>query len=117
MKAAIYVRTNGQGDSLPAMTPWGVHDYRKQVCLGLWFVSTPSHGGYYVEPQLLPRIPEVFRKATFTRLEAWYEEDVDWAIVAKFIPEAFPPQAQEAADLILRKAHLGPYRAHFGVEP
>jgi hypothetical protein len=91
--------------AVPVDTPWGRAITRERVAPGLWVVTTASHGGYYVEPSALDRIPEVFRAATFTRSESWYEEDCDWAIVARYFPEAFPPEAQDHAEAVLRRYH------------
>jgi hypothetical protein len=92
----------------PLETPWGRATTRERVAPGLWAVSTPSHGGYYVEPAALERIPEAFRAATFARSPHWYEEDCDWAIVARYFPEAFPAEAQAHAESVLRHCHPGP---------
>jgi hypothetical protein len=89
----------------PIQTPWGRAITREFVAPNVWVVTTESHGGYYVEPSVRERIPLVFRRATFTRDQAWYEEDVDWAIVARYFPEAFPPEAHELAETILRQCH------------
>ena len=31
-------------------TPWGQPDTRCEVASGIWFYSTPRHGGYYLAP-------------------------------------------------------------------
>ena len=73
-------------------TPWGASDYREQTPVpGVTFYGTPSHGGYHVTGPALDRIPAQFRESKYTPgYPGWFEEDCDWAIVAVFIPEAFP---------------------------
>jgi hypothetical protein len=97
--------------SCPIKTPWGRAITREQVAPGVWVVTTASHGGYYLEPAARERIPLIFQRATFTRDPAFYEEDCDWAIVARYFPEAFPPEAQEYAEATLRRYHAGPMAA------
>ena len=50
----------------------------------MWSVSTASHGGIWLAPNMRERIPPPFNRA------GWYEEDCEWSIPATFIPEAFP---------------------------
>lgn len=35
-------------------TPWGVADDIQHIGGGIYRVDTPSHGGYFVPPELLP---------------------------------------------------------------
>jgi hypothetical protein len=104
----ITMTTTSAGAGCPLQTPWGRATPRERVAPGLWAVSTPSHGGYYVESSALGRIPEAFRGATFTRSPHWYEEDCDWAIVARYFPEAFPADIGPRVEAILRHCHPRP---------
>jgi hypothetical protein len=93
-------------------TPWGPAQRVRCMLPGQVFaVDTASHGGLYVAGAALDKIPPPFRQATFTKDEHWYDEDVDFAIVARFVPEAFggDPGVLVEADLILRKAHAEAY--------
>ena len=80
-------------------TPWGVSDHQETVMPGLVFHSTPSHGGYGLEPRLnalvLQRFPG-FR--TFCGQAGWYEEDCDWAAVALTFPQCFPAETVKHAE-------------------
>jgi hypothetical protein len=96
------------------LTPWGMPDSLVDACPGVWFVSTSSHGGYYVDDSVLDRIPEAFRKATFCRDPNFYEQDCDWAIIALFFPEAFPAGAQPVARDMLASVHPDLYARHQG---
>lgn len=80
-------------------TPWGASDYQKQVAAGIVFVATPSHGGYFLSPEMLAKVPAAWRKVSFNGQGArgWFEEDCDWCMVALTLPDAFPTEAQAAA--------------------
>jgi hypothetical protein len=72
-------------------TPWGYADYVEDVGMGIKWVNTPSHGGYYVPSKLLSRIDPAGRRYAkqWSRSENWYEEDVGWAWVWVAFPELF----------------------------
>lgn len=69
------------GDS----SPWGQIDCATQIAPGIIRVSTPSHGGIWVAPELRRRIDSRWLE----RASAWFEEDCEWAIVAHSFPEEF----------------------------
>ena len=78
-----------------AETPWGKPDSAVRVSPDVIRYDTPSHGGYHVTGSALDRIPAQFRDG-FAGY-GWFEEDCDWAIVAWFLPELFPAEAQDVA--------------------
>lgn len=80
-------------------TPWGHSQYGKTLQQGLFFVGTASHGGYYVGPSLVDRIPREQQEwaAKWSGDIHWYEEDCCWAAVALAFPEHFPADAQPRA--------------------
>lgn len=85
-------------------TPWGYADSIKNIGLGIQFVSTPSHGGYKVPVELLSKIDQkAFESKSWgaQRRAGWFEEDCDWAYVAKAFPDLFPSEAQQEADNVL----------------
>lgn len=85
-------------------TPWGVADSVEVAGDGVVFYGTPSHGGYHVTGAALERIPPQFREASCAPgWFGWFEEDVDWAIVAVYFPEYFPPDAQDHARATLER--------------
>lgn len=77
-------------------TPWGVAEGVEHVADGIHFVSTASHGGYYVAPEQ--------RIGQLASSRAWYEEDCAWALLCAARPEIFPPEALDAARRILEHA-------------
>lgn len=94
-------------------TPWGAPDSVEWVGgdrpYSVAFVSTPSHGGYYVAADQLNRIPLAWRKASFNGqgLCGWFEEDCDWAMVALVFKNCFGPEEIAIARKIA-KAWLEP---------
>ena len=77
----------------PKYTPWGAPDSAVLVGEGIWFITTPSHGGYYLEPAANERVPLFYRDCTFDGqgLDGFYEGDSDACIVPVFLPESFEP--------------------------
>jgi hypothetical protein len=73
-------------DGCPKHSPWGAVDHGERIAEGVFFVSTPSHGGFKLAAALNLRIPAAFR-----REGGWYEEDCDEAIPVFFMPLLFKP--------------------------
>ena len=82
-------------------TPWGVPDGVTDIGDGILFVSTPSHGGYYVPHHLLPMIAPSWRafaaKWSHGMGDQWYEEDCAWAGVCLAFQHLFPAEAMPHA--------------------
>lgn len=83
-------------------TPWGIAEYTKAFPVPgtdhiVIFVSTPSHGGFFVPDALLHRIPE--KEQEFAKIWAggknWYEEDVCASSVVLAFPEVFNISTQD----------------------
>lgn len=94
-------------------SPWGVIDHVVAVAPGIAFVTTPSHGGYYLAPDRLQAVD-----ARWGCPGPWFEEDRDWAVVAFTFPDQFtaaqPSAALAHADAILRAALPDAYEAITG---
>jgi hypothetical protein len=80
-------------------TPWGRADAIEEIGAGIYFASTPSHGGYFVPTCLLDAIPAAHqaRALKWSGSRNWYEEDCEWASVAIAFPHLFDARALEAA--------------------
>lgn len=78
-------------------TPWGVSLTAEELLPGVTFVQTPSHGGYHLNAAVNARIPAVVRRA-----DGWYEQDVQGALCARFVP--LPGADQVAARVMIRQA-------------
>lgn len=96
-------------------TPWGVADRVELVGdSGIVFVSTPSHGGYWVPPSLDVEIDPLYRAwGQRWAAEGWYEEDCCAAAVAVCLSRFFSPEQVERASTMLRGMRAsgsGPWR-------
>jgi len=66
-------------------TPWGQSEGATvYVENGIYFHSTPGHGGFKVFAKLNREIPEPYRNA-----DGWYEEDCEYAKVVASLPAYF----------------------------
>ncbi len=66
-----------------SQSPWGTIDGVTDILPGMWFVSTPSHGGIKLSLERQKQIPEYLRtgkRAVPDTGKSWYEEDCEWAI-------------------------------------
>lgn len=60
-------------------TPWGESDDDGQkLADGIIAYTTPSHGGIYVSPDRVNKIPPNVKP--FTGNRSWWEEDCDWCV-------------------------------------
>lgn len=78
-------------------TPWGKADDHREIARGIVWLTTPSHGGYWLSDDRQAQMPEPYRSVRPFAGRGWYEEDCDWCLVALSFPEHFPPQAQDSA--------------------
>jgi hypothetical protein len=78
------------------ITPWGNSQTIKEIAPGIIRVTTASHGGYHLTPERLAQMPEAQRETAYST-NGWFEEDVDWSLVAVNFPEAFHPDEVKAA--------------------
>jgi len=91
------------GDS----TPWGVPDEAVEFASGIWLVSTPSHGGYWVAPDLYATMPEILRDCSCTK-DNWFEEDCAWHALVVAYPELLPMHDARQARAALNDALIEP---------
>lgn len=97
----MYRRPN----QLPKDTPWGLWQEMKEKAEGIVYVTTASHGGYWVSPERYKQMPEYLRTKSFAG-EGWYEEDCDWCLVVLSFPDLFPtPYERYQAIVTLRGWH------------
>lgn len=81
-------------------SPWGAIQTMTEVAPGILQVTTPSHGGLYVTADLVAQMPEHLRETPYSS-GGWFEEDVDWALVALAFPQHFTAQMILAAHRIV----------------
>jgi len=93
-------------------TPWGAPQFVKERGPGVVFVSTAGHGGIKLD-----RAKNAQIHAAWRRKGGWYEEDVDWAIVAVTLGAAagFDADAVKDAHRTLKDYFPGAYETVYGV--
>lgn len=96
--------TNKKDFSCPSDTPWGWAQEKKVYAEGVVFVSTSSHGGFWVSRERLLEMPACLRYGTFAG-ECWFEEDEDWALVGLAFPALFDEYHKFQALCTLRSWH------------
>lgn len=94
-------------------TPWGWarESDRDEVAPGIDSFSTESHGGYCLSDYRLEKVHPAWRHHS-----RWFEEDVEWAIVALTFPEHFSERRVELAHKLAKEWLPDQYAAVFGVE-
>ena len=85
--------------SIPARhaTPWGLSDHATHYAEGIVCHSTPSHGGFHLDPDRNARIHPHLRSA-----DGFYEEDCCWAAVAQAFPDLFTDFEKRCAEETIR---------------
>ena len=87
-------------------SPWGAVKTQKQIAPGIVSVTTSSHGGIKVIPELWEKMK--VKETAFSR-GGWFEEDCDWALVALSFPEHFNPEDIAVARATLKNIYGGKY--------
>ena len=91
-------------------SPWGRIDRAKKLAEGIVEVSTSSHGGIHLTPELNAAMPDAFRGDG-----GWYEEDCEWAVVALVYPHAFSQSAHASAHKTVKNWMPDAYETWAGV--
>lgn len=90
-------------------TPWGQSDHVKEFSNGIKFVTTPSHGGFFVPRPLYDAMPEELKCNVYGG-GTWFEEDVEWSLVVIGFPHLFPKrEVKIALDVISYYKDKDPY--------
>lgn len=108
--------TEFQRTPCPTHSPWGGIEHKTELAPGIWWVSTPSHGGAKLSEERNAAMPDCLRRES-----GWYEEDCQWALAALVFPEAFQildtfnkVPTREAAPAIVRDWFPTAWEAHTG---
>lgn len=106
-------------------TPWGLADSTIVIAPGLINVTTPSHGGIYVDPERRGRMPEYLAGEPATDGGAWYEEDCHWCFPAVVFEAEFrawiarsgqdPDKFVQSARDTMRNWYPHEYQRHYQV--
>lgn len=70
-------------DSCPDSTPWGHADVKERLAPGIWSVSTPGHGGIWINQSRRHSMPAPYHSFTSVYGDislGFYEEDCDWVV-------------------------------------
>lgn len=99
----------------PKETPWGQWDSIREVIPGVWRVSTAGHGGYWVAPDRLAKMPAVLvvgpadapGEKPFSvddQRAGWFEEDQEAGrvVVAFCVGADAPAFGPKATDMYTR---------------
>lgn len=78
-------------------SPWGHVQDRREIAPGIVSVSTPSHGGFHLDPARQRTVRRALPDFDTWAGGPWYEEDCDWAVVAVIFSEHFDGQSVAAA--------------------
>lgn len=86
-------------------TPWGAAQASYRYGEGIVCHSTAGHGGFHLDECANARVHQAWRSPT-----AFYEEDVEWSIVAVTYPNLFTTYERKCADETLRHFRRTPTR-------
>lgn len=88
-------------------TPWGTADHVEQKADGIWWASTPSHGGIWVSPERLAAMPAMYRACSLSKNQ-WFEEDCAWCAVALAFADVFTGDERAHAERTYRQWYASP---------
>lgn len=82
--AVVDMRSESSGfvymnEQAPTSSPWGTVQHSRRFAEGIWFVSTSSHGGYWLSPQRQAELHQVDSLKDFG--PQWLEEDCEACLV------------------------------------
>lgn len=103
-------------DTCPQKTPWGPAQNTTKIADGIFFVSTASHGGFWLSRERLNQMPDALKVNKFTNGAAWFEEDCEYARVVIAFPDLFPAVPEEDAKRNLKEYGWRAYEQHFEEE-
>ena len=72
-------------------TPWGRVQETQTIAPGVFFLSTASHGGIFLSPEINSTVPDSIKDMTFCGqgFQGFYEEDEDAELVRQLLPQLF----------------------------
>ncbi|MBA3448359.1 MAG: hypothetical protein H0T56_12270 [Pseudaminobacter sp.] len=91
-------------------TPWGEAQASYRYDDGIVLHCTAGHGGFHLDERANTHVHQAWRSPT-----GFYEEDVDWSIVAVTFPTLFTAGERQCADQMLRHWRPDAYETVNGV--
>tara|TARA_Y100000310_G_scaffold339683_1_gene433122 strand:- start:1096 stop:1452 length:357 start_codon:yes stop_codon:yes gene_type:complete len=76
-----------EGDTVIKDSPWGPITLATRKSQGIWFISTDSHGGFWLSPERREELPEEMKGTSFLNKshgDEWWEEDCDAQRIASW---------------------------------
>lgn len=92
-------------------TPWGSSQLATIYAEGMVSHATAGHGGFHLSAERNARVHPMLRNDT-----PWYEEDVEWAIVALTFPELFTTYERKNANEAIRNSWPDAWEEFHGQE-
>ncbi|EJT01426.1 hypothetical protein RCCGE510_29276 (plasmid) [Rhizobium sp. CCGE 510] len=90
-------------------TPWGASQGATIYAEGIASHSAAGHGGFKLSTERNRLVHPMLRQNS-----GWYEEDVEWAIVALTFPQLFTSYEQKSADRTIRESFPDAWEAIHG---
>ena len=84
----------------PVHTLWDTPDMATQRLPGVWWVTTPSHGGFVLSDERQAAMPEALRLDSI-----YYEQDVNWSLVVIGFEAEFAKVKDQNFDIERDLAH------------
>lgn len=78
-------------------TPWGMSQSATMYGPGIVCHATAGHGGFHLSSDRNLCVPSALRNDS-----CWYEEDIEWAVVAHAFPDLFTGYERRTADETIR---------------
>ena len=101
--------TNTNPPRLHGSSPWDQIDFLRVIAPGVVSVSTPSHGGLWISPELEATIPADCQAIARQYAPAgWYEEDCDCLIPIALLEGFDPKHVAVARNYAMKNARFAP---------
>ncbi|WP_429817327.1 DUF7007 domain-containing protein [Ensifer sp. B1-9] len=96
---------------MAASTPWGPSQLATIYAEGIISHMTAGHGGFHLSAERNACVLPTLRKSA-----SWYEEDMEWAIVALTFPDLFTAYERKYADETIRNSWPSAWEEIHGYE-
>ena len=102
-------------------TIWGRPEEVTIFDNGLIYVSTSTHGGFFVPKSLRESLSSdhflrMFENKFNEADQPWFEQDTDWALVALTFPDIFSRESFKQAEILAKNSFPEAYEQYIGRE-
>jgi hypothetical protein len=105
-------KPTGKATNMHINTPWGRSDHEREIAPGILEVSTPSHGGLYLDAQRWQELTRSFAFKPFAGPQ-WLEEDCDFVFAVIRWPEFFDPDTVHSCVRTVQAPFVAGYAGQF----